>query len=186
MKLYVTRHGQTDFNRQDRILGTTDMELNETGIQQAHGLAERVSGLDVDIMIVSPMKRAMKTAEIIAEKTGLEIITEPRLREWNYGNYETHSRFSEGFEDNKINFATRMGKTGESVLQLAHRIYSVIDDVIKNYSDKNVLLVCHGGVCGIINTYFNDVKTDDFAVWMINNCDILEYDIQGESHENRR
>lgn len=186
MKIYVTRHGQTDFNKQDKILGTTDMDINETGLQQAYDLAEKVSNLNVDIMIVSPMKRAQTTAKIVSEKTGLEIVTEPRLKEWNYGEYETHSRFAEGFEENKVNFATRMGKTGESVLQLAHRVYSALDDIIKNYNDKTVLIVCHGGVCRIINTYFNDIKTEDFAVWMISNCEILQYDVLEDSYENRR
>ena len=185
LKIYVTRHGQTDFNKQERILGTTDMDINETGLQQAHVLAEKVSGLNADVMIVSPMKRAQTTARIVSEKTGLEIVTDSRLREWNYGNYETHSRFSEGFEENKVNFAMRMGKTGESVLQLAHRVYSALDDIIKNYHDKTVLIVCHGGVCRIINTYFNDIKTEDFAVWMVNNCEILEYNVPEENYENR-
>ncbi len=186
MKLYVTRHGQTDFNKQDRILGTTDIDINETGLQQAHELAEKVAGLNVDIMIVSPMKRTQTTAHIVAEKTGLPIITEPRLREWDYGEYETLPRFTEGFEESKINFAMRMGKNGESVLQLAHRIYSALDDIIKNYSNKNVLIVCHGGVCRIINTYFNDIDKEDFPVWLVNNCEILEYNVQEDSNENRR
>lgn len=186
MKIYVTRHGQTDFNKQDRILGTTDMDINETGLQQAHALAEKVAELNVDIMIVSPMKRTMTTAGIVSEKTGLEIITDPRLREWNYGEYEALSRFTEGFEENKINFAVRMGKNGESVLQLAHRVYSALDDIIENYHDKTVLIVCHGGVCRIINTYFNDVKTADFPAWTVNNCEILEYDVQEDGNENRR
>lgn len=178
MKIYVARHGQTDFNKQDRILGTTDMDINETGLQQAHELAGKVSDLNVDIIVASPMKRAQTTAGIVSEKTGLEIITDSRLREWDYGEYEARPRVTEGFAENKINFAVRMGKTGESVLQLAHRVYSALDDIIKNYSDKNVLIVCHGGVCRIINTYFNDIKTEDFAVWVVNNCDILQYDVR--------
>lgn len=186
MKIYVTRHGQTDFNKQERILGTTDADLNETGLQQAHELAEKVVGLNADIIIVSPMKRTQTTARIVSERTGLQIVTEPRLREWDYGEYEAHSRFTEGFEKDKTNFAVRMGKTGESVLQLAHRIYSALDDIIKNYSNKTVLIVCHGGVCRIINTYFNDIQIEDFAGWIVNNCEILEYDVQEDSHENRR
>ncbi|MCM1506846.1 MAG: histidine phosphatase family protein [Ruminococcus flavefaciens] len=185
MKIYVTRHGQTDFNKQDRILGTTDVDINETGIQQAHELAEKVSALDADIMIVSPMKRTMKTAGIVAEKTGLEIITEPRFREWDYGEYESKTRFTEGFSDNKKSFGVKMGKTGESLLQLAHRVYSALDDIIKNYSDKNVLVVTHGGVCRVIETYFNDMTTAEFENWFMGNCQIIEYGLQEENYENR-
>lgn len=185
MKIYVTRHGQTDFNKQDRVLGTTDMDINETGVQQAHELAGKAAGLDIDIIIASPMKRAQTTAGIVSEKTGLEIITEPRLREWDYGEYESCSRFTEGFAENKTEFAVRMGKTGESVLQLAHRVYSALDDIIENYHNKTVLIISHGGVCRIINTYFNDVKTEDFAAWFVDNCSILEYGVQEGGNENR-
>lgn len=186
MKIYSTRHGQTDFNKRDIVLGSTDIELNETGLSQAEELAEKVAGLDVDIIIASPMLRAMKTAQFVAEKNGLEIITDNRLREWNYGEYEGKTRFTEGFAENKKNFGVKMGKTGESLLQLAQRVYSALDDIIKNYSEKNVLIVSHGGVCRVIEIYFHDMTTAEFENWFMDNCQIIEYSSQGDSHENRR
>lgn len=186
MKIYSTRHGQTDFNKRDIVLGSTDIELNETGLSQAEELAEKVAGLDIDIIIASPMLRAMKTAQFVAEKNGLEIITDNRLREWNYGEYEGKTRFTEGFAENKKNFGVKMGKTGESLLQLAQRVYSALDDIIKNYSEKNVLIVSHGGVCRVIETYFHDMTTVEFENWFMDNCQIIEYSSQGDSHENRR
>lgn len=186
MKLYSTRHGQTDFNKTDIVLGTTDIELNETGLFQARQLAEKVAGLDIDIIIASPMKRAMKTAQIVAEKNGLEIITDVRLREWDYGEYEAKTRFTEGFAENKKNFGVRMGKTGESLLQLAHRVYSAVGDITEKYRDKNVLVVSHGGVCRVIETYFHDMTTAEFENWFMGNCQVIEYIVQGADHENRR
>lgn len=186
MKIYSTRHGQTDFNKRDIVLGTTDIELNETGLSQAEQLAEKVARLDVDIIIASPMMRAMKTAQFVAEKNGLEIIADTRLREWNYGGYEGKTRFTEGFAENKKNFGVRMGKTGESLLQLAQRVYSALDDIIKNYSDKNVLIVSHGGVCRVIETYFHDMTTAEFENWFMENCQIIEYSSQEAGYEDRR
>ncbi|MDE6092920.1 MAG: histidine phosphatase family protein [Ruminococcus sp.] len=185
MKIYSTRHGQTDFNKRDVVLGTTDIELNETGLAQAEQLAEKVAGLDVDIIIASPMQRAMKTAQLVAEKNKLEIITDIRVREWDYGEYEGKPRFTEGFAENKKNFGVKMGKRGESLLQLAHRVYSALDDIIKNYSDKNVLIVSHGGVCRVIETYFHDMTTAEFENWFMDNCQIIEYSSQEENYENR-
>ena len=177
MKIYSARHGQTDFNKENKILGTTDIPLNDTGISQAEIFAENVRHLgDVDIIISSPMIRAKTTAEFAAEKCGLKIITDERLREWNYGEYEGKPR-SETFAADKELFAVRMGKTGESLLQLAHRVYSFLDDIIKNYSDKNILVVSHGGVCRMIETYFNDMTTAEYSNWFMGNCQIIEYDI---------
>ena len=176
MKLYVTRHGQTDYNKDEIILGTTDLPLNETGLAQAAGLAEKVKEMgDIDIIISSPMKRALTTAMTVAAKCGLDIITEERLREWDYGEFEGKSRFTEGFAENKVNFGVRMGRSGESLLQLSHRVYSVLEDIKEKYSGKNVLVVCHGGICRVIETYFNDMTNEEYSGWFMGNCQVIEY-----------
>ena len=178
MKIYSTRHGQTAYNKQEIILGTTDIELDETGEKQAQELAEKIKQLgNIDLMIVSPMKRAMRTAMAVSDKCGISMIVDERLREWDYGEYEGKSRFTEGFAENKINFGVRMGKSGESLLQLSHRVYTALDDIISRYRDKTVLIVSHGGVCRVIETYFNDMTTDEFANWFMDNCGLIEYNV---------
>ncbi|MBQ9898038.1 MAG: histidine phosphatase family protein [Ruminococcus sp.] len=182
MKIYSTRHGQTDCNKNDIILGTTDVPLNETGLAQAAELAERVAELgDVDLIIASPMHRAQTTARFAAERCGLEIVTDERLREWDYGEYEMKPRFTEGFAENKVEFGVKMGKTGESLLELAHRVYAALDDIIADYNGKNILIVSHGGVCRVIDTYFRDMTTERFAGFFMGNCQIIKYDT-----DNRR
>lgn len=178
MKIYSTRHGQTDYNKNEIVLGTTDIPLNETGLAQAAELAENVRKIgNIDIIIASPMLRAQTTAKAVAEKCGLEIITDERLREWDYGEYEGKSRFTDGFAESKTQFGVRMGKSGESLLQLSHRVYSVLDDIIEKFSGKNVLIVSHGGICRVIETYFNDMTTCEYSNWFMGNCRLIEYDI---------
>lgn len=181
MKIYSTRHGQTDYNKNELVLGTTDLPLNETGLAQAEELAENVRKLgNIDIIIASPMLRAQTTAKAVAEKCGLEIITDERLREWDYGEYEGKSRFTDEFAESKTQFGVRMGKSGESLLQLSHRIYSVLDDIIEKFSGKNVLIVSHGGICRVIETYFNDMTTCEYSNWFMGNCQLIEYEIDEE------
>lgn len=176
MKIYSTRHGQTSYNKKEIILGTTDITLDSTGREQAEVLADKIADLDcIDLIISSPMTRAMQTARTVADKCGLDIIIEERFREWNYGEYEGKSRFTEGFADNKVNFGVKMGKNGESLLQLSHRVYSALDDIIKMYNDKTVLIVSHGGICRVIETYFNDMTTAVFSNWFMENCGLIEY-----------
>ena len=178
MKIYVTRHGQTDYNKDEMILGVTDLPLNDTGMAQARELAENAAKLgDIDIIVSSPMKRALTTAKAVADRCGLDIVTDERLREWDYGEYEGKSRFTEGFAENKVNFGVRMGKTGESLLQLSHRVYSVLDDIKKKYSGKTVLIVCHGGICRVIETYFNDMTNEEYSNWFMGNCQLLGYEL---------
>lgn len=178
MKIYSTRHGQTDFNKMDLILGRTDVPLNEKGMIQADELAEQITALgNIDLIIASPMERAQATAAAISEMAGIEMLTEERFREWDYGEFEQKPRYTDGFAENKLDFGVRMGKTGESLLQLSHRVYSALDDIIENYSGRNVLIVSHGGVCRVIETYFNDMTAKEFAGWFMGNCQLIEYDI---------
>ena len=63
--LYIVRHGQTDWNVRQLRQGRTDIELNETGIEQAMELRDKLKSVKIDVCYASPLKRAMKTAQII-------------------------------------------------------------------------------------------------------------------------
>ncbi|MBQ8960817.1 MAG: histidine phosphatase family protein [Ruminococcus sp.] len=182
MKIYSTRHGETDYNKQGLVLGTTDLPLNETGRAQAADLAERIARLgDVEVIIASPLRRAQETAKAVAERCGLEIITDGDLREWDYGSCEGKSYSVAEFGKKKREFGVRMGESGESLLQLAHRVYSVLDRIIAQYSGRTVLIVSHGGVCRMIETYFHNMTQQEFSGWFMGNCQILEYDTEKET-----
>ena len=62
-------------------------------------------------------------------------------------------------------------------MQLMHRVYSALDDVKLRYKGKNVLLVSHGGVCRVIETYFNNMTTEQYSNWFMGNCQLIEYEI---------
>ncbi len=185
MKIYSTRHGLTDYNAREIILGTTDMPLNDEGITQAEELANRIlysEDIDIGTIVSSPMQRALKTAEIISRiNGGIPVFTDSRLSEWNYGEYEGRPRTSEGFSEGKLQFAFNMGNTGESLLKLAHRVYSLLDEIIDRRPGKNILVVSHGGICRIIETYFNSMTTEEFSGWFMENCQLLEYEVDPKS-----
>ena len=138
--------------------------------------AEKVKDRKIDLIIASPMKRAQQTANIIAEKCNAPVITDQRLIEQNYGIYEGLDRKNEGFLNNKRNFAYKYPE-GESMMQVAARVYSLIDEIREKYADKTVMCVCHGGVCRVANTYFRDVKNDEFFHYCLENCGLEEYEV---------
>lgn len=176
MKIYAARHGQTSWNAQNRILGRTDLELTETGLRQAEKLAETVQSKNIDIILSSPLKRAVQTSEIIAKKLGVPIKIDERLIEQNYGIYEGEDRKNAGFLNNKRNFAYRY-PGGESMMQVAYRVYSLIEEIKNTYSDKTVLIVCHGGVLRVFRTYFYDMTNDEFVNYIAENTELREYEI---------
>ena len=88
MKVYLVRHGQTDWNAARRIQGDTDIPLNERGRAVARATAEGMRDIPVDVMFSSPLIRAYETAQILAEGRGIEIRRDLRLREICFGEYE--------------------------------------------------------------------------------------------------
>lgn len=176
MKLYVTRHGETEFNAQNRISGVTDILLTEEGIAQAREMAQKAKEYgDIQRIIASPLKRAQMTAQIVGDVLGLPVQTDARLTEWDYGSFEGKSRFTPGFSENKAEFGVKMPDGGESVFQIVQRTYNVIDDVKRLYPDENVLLVCHGGICRVIDSYFHNMTVDRFMHFFMGNCELRVY-----------
>lgn len=88
MSFYVLRHGQTDWNVQMRLQGSTDIPLNETGRAQAHVAAKILTGEGITRIIASPLSRALETAKIVGAASGLEPVTDGRLIERNFGLFE--------------------------------------------------------------------------------------------------
>ncbi|MCI7766577.1 MAG: histidine phosphatase family protein [Oscillospiraceae bacterium] len=176
MKILFTRHGETEWNSKNIICGRTDIELSEKGHEQARELAERIKKNhgDIDLIICSPMKRARQTASYTAKALGIEPIYDARLREWDYGEYEGKHRDAEGFLNAKLEFGCRMPNGGESVFDVVNRAYGLIDELYEKYPDKTILLVCHGGVCRVIETYFRNMTRDEFAHFFMGNCELRE------------
>ena len=177
MKLYVARHGQTVWNAEWRICGRTNLELTEEGKKQAVVLAEQVAGKGIARILVSPLRRAQQTAGFIAEKLNLPLETEPWLIEQCYGIYEGQDVKTEGFLYSKSQFARRYPGGGESMMQLAARLYPLIDEVRAAGGPGNVLFVCHGGVCRVIHTYFEDMTNEEFVRYSAPNCQLEEYEL---------
>ena len=175
MKLYVARHGQTLWNLSGRVNGITDTVLTENGIMQAEQLAEKMKEKNIDIIVSSPLKRALDTAEIISKKCQTEVITDSRLTEQNYGIFEGMSSKNPEFLENKKCFAHKY-PGGESMMQVAARTYALIEEMKDAYKDKTVLFVCHGGVCRVIATYFRDMTNEEFFLYKMENCGIEEYE----------
>ncbi len=175
-KLYFARHGQTVWNVENKICGSTDIELTEKGKSQADELGDIIanSNYKIDEILCSPLIRAKETAERIAKKTNIPLRVEPRLIEQCFGMYEGQPRNSEEFAAAKANFINSYGN-GETMLHLAARIYSLLDEIKQD--DKTYLIVAHNGIARVVHSYFYDMSNEEFAVYGINNCKVLEFDL---------
>ena len=174
--IYFTRHGQTIWNVENKICGATDIELTELGHEQAIELGQEIlrQGLQIDEILYSPLIRAKETARHISEVTNIPMREEPRLKEQNFGKYESTPRDGEEFSKMKSHFINHY-EGGETMLHLAQRIYNLLDE-LKEQPDKTYLLVAHNGIARVIHSYFFDMENDEFAKFGIKNCEIRKYE----------
>ena len=146
----LVRHGQTDWNQGGRYQGQIDIPLNEAGRAQAHSLAERLQGQHFAAVYSSNLKRAYETAEIIAAKLELPIRMDERLREINQGEWEglqvdfIRSHYAELWEQRNVDPATVRPPGGETLREVALRVYAALDEISGRHVGAAVLLVSHG------------------------------------------
>ena len=175
MKLYIARHGETPWNVENRVSGRTDVPLTEKGVEQARLLAHSAMGKGIEVIIASPLLRARQTARAVSEAIGVPIEIDERLIELDFGSFEGGPRSDPEFQYTRAQFPTRY-PGGESAFQLAHRVYSCLEDVKRKHAGKTVLLVCHGGVCRMVRSYFMDLTNDEYSYYFAPNAELVEYE----------
>lgn len=148
-RLYLIRHGEVDSNRENVYIGSTDIELNERGIEQAQLLARRLKGVEINAIYSSPMRRAMRTADEISKAANLAVIPCPNFRELDYGDWEgvpeeivrsiyieQHTKWIE----NPLKIPV---PGGESFGQLRNRVMPAFYEIAEAYRDKCAVIVSH-------------------------------------------
>ncbi len=182
-RVYLIRHGETDWNRDGICMGQLDIPLNDRGRRQAELTAERLSSESIDVIYSSDLSRVLETAQAIAARHGLEPLVRRDLRELHYGHWQGYTReeveirFPEAFSVS----ATDMGfrpKAGESRVELHERALRAFAEIVEQHRGQTVVIVTHGGV---IRSLVNHVLQEGsehgkgiFYSWgfLCNNCSI--------------
>ena len=150
-RIFLIRHGETLWNKEMRFQGHMDIPLSERGLEQAEALAKRLSDQKITAVYSSDLSRALETARPIAKPRNLEIITDPSLREINFGRWEglTFSEISQQYgEQIKRWWAAPLEMStpeGEGLTDLIHRLIPFFREIVEKHSGEQVAVVCHGG-----------------------------------------
>lgn len=141
---YFTRHGETEWNRRNIVMGSQDIPLNELGLQQAHEASRVLENESFDIIVSSTKLRAQQTAEIIAQRTNKPIVLEEGLVEITWGEAEGTSC------DPMLSLLddTRKPKGAETFFAFQRRVVDTITSVL--LMEKLPLIVSHGGVFKVL------------------------------------
>lgn len=163
--IYVVRHGETDYNIEDRYLGRTDVPLNSTGRKQAKELAKKVQKLNIDLVISSPLKRTLETVQVVFPDK--EIIKDYHFIERSTGVYEgltkqeAQNKFPELYRRNITRIFDEAPPKGETIRQVQLRVFEGLDELKQKYQNKIILIVTHAFIAKVINKYFYQNQSDD-------------------------
>lgn len=153
--LILIRHGQIQANIDKRWHGWTDSALTEIGLRQAERVAERIhrEHPDVSAIYASPLQRTFNTAQRIADILKLDVISEPRIKEYGIGVWE-----GESFSDlhKKLNFFTQVNANpdfapdqGESIAQVGERFSLALGSFLSDHPGEKVVAVSHGAAMAL-------------------------------------
>ena len=201
MRIFLIRHGETEWNRQNRLQGNSDTHLSPEGFHQAITLAEHAPFQHVDAIYSSDLTRAVETAKIIAERFNLTVKIMPELRETDYGDWEGRFIRDLAAESPKAfgRFFTDPERChpphGETFLECQARVMIGMIEIIANHDNQNVIVVTHGAAIRLIlgaaldmpihkmwaiaqfNMALNVLRVDDgeFTVELMNSTEHLHH-----------
>ena len=180
VRLFLARHGQTSWNVASRYMGQEDIPLDQTGNQQAFALGLRLSGETLSAIYSSDLIRAWQTASAIAVHHTCPVISEPRLREMDFGSWQGMT-YVEIQQNDQINLeaweADRLKNSppgGESLYQFSSRVGAAFESVIRNHSEGTILLVAHGGTLKMLLCFVLGIPPEQYWRFQLSSASLTE------------
>lgn len=193
MKLYLVRHGETDWNKERRIQGQADIPLNEFGRNLAKKTALGLKNIPFAVCYSSPLERAVETAQLILGGRDVPIFTDKRIEEMTFGEWEGKCCSKKGWElpesfraffndpehyepaPSGESFADVKARTGDFLLWLAGQ---------KQYQEQNILITTHGAaLAGMLNYMKKRPLSEYWGQGVHKNCAVTEAAVLGESFQ---
>jgi len=180
-EIILIRHGETEWNVGEVFRGRADIELSETGIKQAELLAEYLSNIKIDAIYSSPLKRALKTAQVIARYHSIDIEITHGLIDFDYGQWqalphqEVKDNYPELYREWTIHPDRVIMPGGESLDDVRKRTTGLIDEVIAKHKGiiilvthrvVNKVLIC--ALLGLDNSHFWNIIQDTCGITTFN------------------
>lgn len=168
LQIYLTRHGETEWNIENRLQGWKNSALTEKGVRHAHLLGERLSQTDFRAIFTSSSERALETTNYVNAGRDIPVIVEPNLRELSFGDWEgkTHKEIEEIDEVEYFHFwnsphlYNHQSHKGEGLADFNKRVQEAFKRIVAEYTSGNLLIVTHGVAIKAILSYVMDLPTE--------------------------
>lgn len=189
MSIYFARHGQTDWNTLRKMQGTTDIPLNEKGIEQANHLCQIIIDEKIQLsrIYTSYQSRALRTAQIIGDRLGIDYAILNGLEEMNLGDFEGHTPeeinrlYPEEVKRWNRNKRYNPAPNGESYQMVLERLFHALEHVIDFDSEEqqeNLLMISHGAVIMTLIALKNDIPFEQsYTLKRVENAKPIEFSL---------
>lgn len=175
-EILLTRHGQTDWNFLGKVQGKADIKLNEKGVEQARNTRDKLKNEQIDLILCSPLIRAIETANIINADRNIPVFIAEELSERDFGEFEGMSSTEfdyEAFWSYKQNLQYQKA---ENIRVYFHKVYKYLDYIQLKYSGKRILFVGHAGFSIPVYCYFMGIPDADTLLGLaLENCGVAKY-----------
>ncbi|MCM3693791.1 histidine phosphatase family protein [Neobacillus niacini] len=164
--LYITRHGETEWNQEKRMQGWLDSNLTENGIKNAVSLGERLKETELTAIFASPSGRTKATASLIRGERDIPVIYDENLREIKLGQWEgkTHSLIKELYQTQFEAFWNAPHQytsvEGETFVETRARASKVLNRIKREYKSGNILIVTHSVVIKCLYSFFKNLPIE--------------------------
>jgi probable phosphoglycerate mutase len=172
MRLFIVRHGEVEDNVNRRIIGSSDSPLTEKGYWQIDRIADRLKHENINVAYSSELGRAIRTAKgIMKHHKATKLCYDPRINEKNDGIYEgrKYGCMREAAEKAGISFIHFKPEGGETVIELKKKMIGFYAEMNKRHSNKNVLIVAHGGPITNLFLYLFKDNDENFRIYHAEN-----------------
>jgi broad specificity phosphatase PhoE len=180
--LHFVRHGETDWNREGRIQGGTDVPLSAAGREQARELAVSLAERPIGAIYASDLRRAVETAEPLAARLGLPILTTPALRERDFGANEGRMAAEVAAEYGK-EVGTRWlhpderHPGGESMREVFERVAAFLDELLEDSPPDEIALVTSGGPIRVGTAHLAREPIETIVWRSVDNCSVTTVEV---------
>jgi len=180
-KVYLVRHGQTEWNKKLTFRGKIDIPLNEMGHREAEAISEALKDKNIEVIYTSPLRRSIETTEPIAKLFHLEIVPIEGLIDISYGDWEglTFNEVKKRYSDQYKKWEKRPDlvkfPNGETLNEVRDRSFRAFKNIVKENPGKSILIIPHRvinkvlicSILGLSNSHFWEIKQDTGCINLI-------------------
>lgn len=177
-RVYLVRHGTTDWNKEEIFRGRIDCQLNETGQAEARALAGYFRDIPLEVIYSSPLSRALGTAQVLAAAKGLRVFSDPAFVDMDFGAWqglplqEVKEKYSDLYQVWRKRPQTVTFPGGESLGQVRVRAWEGLTRIVRENPEKTALIIAHRvvtkvlicAILGLDDSHFWQIQQDTTAV----------------------